>query len=96
MLKFGTTKLANGVVHVNGPTTVGPKAKIRHLRFVIAQGDVMIESAARPGASGWMGKAKAPGLKKGIAYGCGMAVIQEMNTPPTIETFTWAEVIKVT
>ncbi len=96
MLKFGTAKLTNGVVHVKGPTTLAANAQVRHLRFVIAQGDVMIESAAKASPSGWMGKAKAKGLRKGIAYGCGMAVIQEMNTPPTIETFTWAEVIKVT
>lgn len=96
MLRFDTVKLTNGVVHVKGPITLAPKAAVKHLRFVIAQGDVMIESAAKASPSGWMGKAKAKKLQKGIAYGCGMAVIQEANKPPTIQTFTWAEVIKVT
>ena len=96
MLRFETVKLAKGVVTAKGPVALTPKSELKHLRFVIAQGDVMIEHAAKASPTGWVGKAKAKGLQKGIAYGCGMAVIQEANTPPTLQTFTWAEVIRVT
>lgn len=97
MLKFKTAKLRSGKVEVTGPSNLAPGAKVRHLRFVIAQGDVMVEDKARVSTGGnWMGNAPAGGLRRGIAYGCGMAVILESTTPPTIQTFTWAEVIKVT
>ena len=43
MIKFTTASISNGTLDVAGPSEPEPGAEVKHLRFAVTQGDVMVE-----------------------------------------------------
>ena len=96
MLKFTTATLANGTLEVSGPSSPEPGAQVKHLRFAIAQGDVMVESEGTASGDTWVGSADAGALKPGDAHGYGVALMFKESAPPSFETFSWLEQVTLT
>jgi hypothetical protein len=95
MLRFEQTLLRGGRLEVAGPFNGNPKA-LKHLRFMVAQRDTMVEAAAKVSPAGsWMGRTPAKGLKPGGAHAIGLAVLVQPGSPPRFETFTWAERVEL-
>jgi hypothetical protein len=95
--RFSQTRLSGGTVEVNGPLTANPGMEVKHLRFMIAQDDVMVEDDADSVSDvGWSGQAPAGGLQPGTAHAFGLAVMLKSASPPSFETFTWVEQVTLT
>lgn len=96
MLKFSEAKIRNGEVEVTGPSHPNAGMKVKHLRFMIAQGAVMVEDEGKVWRGKWKGKTPARGLKPGSAQGFGLAVMFKPASPGSFETFTWVEQVTLT
>jgi hypothetical protein len=96
MLKFTTARLTDGTLEVSGPSNPEPGTEVKHLRFVITQGDVMVEDEGSAAPGGWNGSTQAGGLKPGDAHGYGVALLFKEAAPPSFETFTWLEQVNLT
>jgi hypothetical protein len=95
--RFSQTRLSGGTLEVTGPLTANPGMQVKHLRFMVAQGDVMVEDEADVGSGGgWSGKTPAGGLQPGAAHGFGLAVMFNPASPPGFETFTWLDHVTLT
>jgi hypothetical protein len=95
MLRFTQTVLRGRRLEVAGPFEGNPKA-LKHLRFMVAQRDTMVEGAAKLSPTGsWIGTTPAKGLKPGGAHAIGVAVLVQPGSPPRFETFTWAERVEL-
>ena len=96
MIKFTTANISNGTLEVTGPSNPEPGTEVKHLRFAIAQGDVMVESEGTASGDSWVGSADAGALKPGDAHGYGVALMFKSGAPPSFETFTWLEQVTLT
>jgi hypothetical protein len=97
MVKFTTTTLRDGTLEVGGPATADPGMEVKHLRFVIAQGDVMVEDDADSvGGGSWTWTGSAGDLQPGAAYALGLAVMFKSAAPASLETVTWFEPVTLT
>lgn len=96
MVKFGLTSIHNGTLEASGPAEADPGMEVRHLRFMIAQGDAMVEDEADVSGGGWRGETPAGGLQPGPAHGFGLAVMFKSASPARFETFTWVEPVTLT
>jgi hypothetical protein len=96
VLKFTTATLTDGTLEVSGPSNPEPGTEVKHLRFAIAQGDVMVEAEGSAATGGWTGSTQAGGLKPGDAHGYGVALLFKESAPPSFETFTWLEQVTLT
>jgi hypothetical protein len=96
VLKFTTATLTNGKLDVSGPSNPEPGTEVKHLRFVITQGEVMVEAEGSASTGGWSGSTDAGGLKPGDAHGYGVALLFKAATPPSFETFSWLEKVTLT
>jgi hypothetical protein len=96
MLKFTDAKLKGGKLVVEGPSKPNPGMKIKHLRFMIAQGAVMVEDEGKVWQGKWKGKTPAGKLKPGSAQGFGLAVMFKPKAPGSFELFTWVEQVEIT
>jgi hypothetical protein len=95
---FSEAKIqADGQLKVKGP--FDPEGMdVKLMRFVVTQGNVMVEGDnhhAGPGGT-WDGFAPAQGLQAGPAYGFAMAVLMKPDPPTRFETVTWGEPITIT
>jgi hypothetical protein len=95
MLKFKTARLRDNKLEVEGEASAGASWQIRHLRFMISQGDVMVEDQGTVKGESWTGKTKANGLKAGPAQAFGLAIRLDANIPPAFETVTWVMPLKI-
>jgi hypothetical protein len=93
MLKFTHTRLHDGQLTAAGPFSGDSALQVKHLRFLIAQGEEMVEDDAEVDGSGWTGETSAEGLRPGPAQGFGLAVMLRSGSPPSFETFTWLEAV---
>ena len=93
MIKFTTASISNGNLQVTGPADPGSGLPVKHLRFLVAQGDAMVENEATVSGSGWHGEVPAGDLKPGPAHGVGLAVMVRDGSPGSFETTTWVEPI---
>jgi hypothetical protein len=96
VLKFTTASITDGNLQVEGPADSGSGLPVKHLRFVVAQGDAMVENEATVSGGGWHGEAPAGDLKPGPAHGVGLAVMFRPDSPGSYETTTWVEPITLT
>jgi hypothetical protein len=96
VLKFTNATLSSGTLAVSGPSNPEPGTQVKHLRFAIAQGDVMVESEGSASGSGWSGSVDAGALKPGDAQGYGVALMFKESAPPSFEVFTWLEQVTLT
>jgi hypothetical protein len=96
MLKFTTASIADGNLVVTGPADPGSGLPVKHLRFLVAQGDAMVENDAFVSGDEWRGEAPAGDLKPGPAHGVGLAVMISAGSPGSYETRTWVEPITLT
>jgi hypothetical protein len=96
VIKFTTANISNGTLEVTGPSNPEPGTEVKHLRFAIAQGNVMVESEGNAAAGGWSGSADAGALQPGDAHGYGVALMFKSGAPPSFETFTWLEQVTLT
>jgi hypothetical protein len=88
---FSGAKLVDGTVRVRGPFECAGQEKVKLLRWVIAQGDVVVEGREHhAGPSTWDGQTEAEGLQPGAAHGFAMAVLVT-GDPPRFERFAWDE-----
>jgi hypothetical protein len=94
--RFSQTRLSGGTLEVTGPLTANPGMQVKHLRFLIAQGDAMVEDEAVASDGGWSAKTEAAGLQPGPAHGFGLVVAFNPASPPGFETFTWVDQITLT
>jgi hypothetical protein len=93
MVQFTTASISNGNLLVAGPAEPDPGLEVRHLRFVVAQGDAMVEHEAEVANGGWRGEVPAGDLQAGPAHGIGLAVMFKPGAPASYETRTWVEPI---
>ena len=96
MVKFTLTNLSNGTLEVTGPAEADSGFEVTHVRFMVAQGDVIVEGGGEVSGSGWKGAAPAGGLQPGPAHGFGLAVMLNPSPPARYETLTWVEAIALT
>jgi hypothetical protein len=96
VIKFTTASVSSGKLEVAGPSEPEPGAEVKHLRFAVSQGDVMVEGEGSASGSGWSGSADAGGLKPGGAHAYGVALMFKAGAPPSFETFTWLEPVTLT
>jgi hypothetical protein len=89
-------KLDGGKVRVSGPFDAEGKKVIR-LRWVIAQGDVMVEGQEHhAGPHTWDGETEAQGLQPGPAHGFALAVMKVPGSPPEFEKEAWDQPVTIT
>ncbi len=93
MLKFTTASISDGNLVVTGPADPGSGLPVKHLRFLVAQGDAIVENDAFVSGDDWRGEAPAGDLKPGPAHGVGLAVMVREGSPGSYETTTWVEPI---
>ncbi len=96
MIKFTTASISNGTLEVAGPSNPEAGAEVKHLRFAVTQGDVMVEGEGSAAGSGWSGSTDAGGLKPGDAHAYGVALMFKGSAPPSFETFSWLEQVTLT
>jgi hypothetical protein len=92
---FSDVRLSNGTVRVHGPFD-DEGMEVKHLRFMIAQGGVMVEDEAHASGGDWSGHTAAGGLQPGPALAFALAVMLKPAAPPRFETFTWFEDVTLT
>ena len=97
MFKFETVTLGDAALKVHGPVEGDPE-RVKHLIFMIGQGNVSADAHANPGwsAQGWDGQVSPHGFQPGPAQAVGVAVMLSAGTPPSYETFTWAQQVEIT
>jgi len=93
VLKFTTASISNGNLQVAGPASSDSGLPVKHLRFLVAQGDAMVENEAFVSGDEWRGEAPAGDLKPGPAHGVGLAVMISAGSPGSYQTTTWVEPI---
>ena len=91
------TLQADGAIQVRGRLTVDPPASGSDVefRFMIVQGDVVVEGTGRGEGLGWVGTT-APGqasLQVGTVLAIGLAVLARKELGRGYETFTWSDQI---
>jgi hypothetical protein len=96
VIKFSSASISDGTLQVAGPSNPEPGAEVKHLRFAVAQGDVMVEGEGSASGSGWSGSTGAGDLKPGDAHAYGVALMFKGAAPPSFETFTWLEPVTLT
>jgi len=96
VIKFTTASISDGTLEVAGPSNPEPGTEVKHLRFAVTQGDVMVEGEGSASGSGWRGSTGAGGLKPGEAHAYGVALMFKGAAPPSFETFTWLEPVTLT
>jgi predicted secreted hydrolase len=96
MLKFKTAQLRNNQLEVDGEASGGASWQVRHLRFMISQGNVMVEDEGKVQGNSWKGKTQANGLQAGPAQAFGLAIRLDANVPPAFETVTWVMPLNIT
>jgi hypothetical protein len=98
--QFNTaTLLTDGSVEVDGPLDVDLAVTVSsevEFRFLLVQGDVVVQGRGRGTAGFWSGKTLLgePPLKEGNALAIGLAFVGT-RTPPGYETFGWSENIRL-
>jgi hypothetical protein len=93
------TLLADGSVAVEGSLEVDPAAAALsdvEFRFLIAQGDVVVQGKGRGSAGFWSGTAPAGQgvLEEGNALAIGLLFVGR-RSPVGYETFSWADQIRL-
>jgi hypothetical protein len=96
VIKFTTASISNGTLEVAGPSNPEAGAEVKHLRFAVTQGDVMVEGEGAAGEGGWTGSTGAGDLKPGAAHAYGVALMFKASAPPSFETFSWLEPVTLT
>jgi hypothetical protein len=92
---FSGAKLVGGTVAVHGPFECAEGERVKLLRWVIAQGDVVVEGREHhAGPSTWDGETEAEGLQPGDAHAFAFAVL--MRPGPQFESFPWDEPVTIT
>ena len=92
----GDGEQSQRIIEVSGPLDGDPD-RVKHIIFIIGQGDVSADAHANPGwtAEGWDGQVSAEGFEPGPAQAVGVAVNITAGRSPSYETFTWAQQIKI-
>jgi hypothetical protein len=84
---------ADGTIEVSGPLTVDPPASNEdvEVRFMLVQGDAIVEGTGRGQGSGWVGSAVQcqPPLQAGTAQAFGLFFLARKEPAPGYETFVW-------
>ena len=92
------TLLADGSVAVEGGLEVDVTAALSDVefRFLLVQGDVVVQGKGRGSAGFWSGTAPAGqgDLEEGNALAIGLAYLSRRN-PAGYETFSWADQIRL-
>jgi hypothetical protein len=91
------TLLPDGSVAVAGSLNVDDPASLLsdvEFRFLIVQGDVVVQGTGRGSDNGWSGTTEAgqAGLEEGDALAIGLAFAGRRD-PAGYETFSWADQI---
>ena len=104
MFKFKTATLSEAgprpVIKVSGPVD-GDPALVKHLVFVIGQGNVTADAHADDWtAQGWNGEVDGTGFvaDKAIALGVAVSVIPgdvAKEVLPSLETLSWTQQIEI-
>jgi hypothetical protein len=88
------TMVADGTVEVEGSLDNNPAAMVSDVefRFLLVQGDVVVQGRGRGSAGVWNGKTLLgqPALQEGEAQAIGLAFVARRE-PPGYETFTWTD-----
>ena len=92
------TLLEDGSVAVDGNLDVDPATALSDVefRFLIVQGDVVVQGKGRGSAGFWSGTAPAGqgDLEEGNALAIGLAFVGR-RAPAGYETFSWADQIRL-
>ena len=92
------TLLTDGSVAMDGSLEVDPAAALSDVefRFLIVQGDVVVQGKGRGSAGFWSGTAPAGQgvLKEGNALAIGLLFVGR-RSPVGYETFSWADQIRL-
>ena len=93
------TLLADGSVAVEGGLEVDVTAALSDVefRFLLVQGDVVVQGRGRGTAGFWSGTTLAgqPPLQEGDALAIGLAFVGR-HTPAGYEIFSWSDQIRLT
>jgi hypothetical protein len=96
MRKFATAKLVDGNLEVDGPVEAEAGWEVKHVRFMVSQGEVMVEDEGHVAGDGWSGSTAGGGLQPGDAQAVGLAIMLDRASPPGFETVTWIEPVRIT
>jgi hypothetical protein len=92
------TLVSDGTVAVDGNLEVDPAGLLSDVefRFLLVQGDVVVQGRGQGTAGFWSGKTLAgqPPLQEGDALAIGLAFVGRRD-PAGYETFTWADRIRL-
>ena len=92
------TLLPDGSVTVEGSLDNDPAAMLSDVefRFLLVQGDVVVQGRGRGSAGVWTGTAPAGQgpLSEGNAVAIGLAFVAR-RTPPGFELFSWSDLIRL-
>ena len=92
------TLLPDGSVAVEGSLDNDPAAMLSDVefRFLLVQGDVVVQGNGRGSAGVWSGTAPAGQgtLSEGNAVAIGLAFVARRN-PPGYEIFSWSDLIRL-
>jgi hypothetical protein len=84
----------DGSIKVRGDLQVDPPATASDvdIRFMLVQGDVVVEGTGKGSSSGWAGTTAAGqgSLKAGIVQAIGLGVVTRKGPNPGYEPFTWS------
>jgi hypothetical protein len=98
--QFSTaTLVADGTVAVDGTLEIDPEGLLTpevEFRFLLVQGDVVVQGRGRGTNGFWSGKTLLgqPTLQEGDALAIGLAFATRRD-PPGYESFTWADRIRL-
>jgi hypothetical protein len=69
--RFSSAQLDGDQIVVSGPLQVDPSGDgdVRSLRFVLVQGDAVVDGAGEPGEGSWTGRVPAAGFEPGAVQG---------------------------
>jgi hypothetical protein len=93
------TLVGDGTVAVEGGLGIDPEGLLSpevEFRFLLVQGDLVVQGRGQGTAGGWRGKTLEgqPSLEEGDALAIGLAVATRQE-PPGYETFTWVDQIRL-
>jgi hypothetical protein len=94
--QFSTaTLVADGTIAVDGTLEVDPEGLLSpevEFRFLLVQGDVVVQGRGRGTNGFWTGKTllDQPPLQAGFVLALGLAFVARRD-PAGYETFTWAD-----